>query len=69
VCPGPIRTSLYDRVVAAIPGVEAATLERNPMGRIGEPEEVAQAVVWLCSDAASYITGVPLPVDGGLAAI
>jgi len=69
VCPGPIRTSLYDRVVAAIPGVEEATLERNPMGRIGEPEEVAEAVVWLCSDAASYITGVPLPVDGGLAAI
>jgi NAD(P)-dependent dehydrogenase (short-subunit alcohol dehydrogenase family) len=69
VCPGPIRTSLYDRVVAAIPGVEEATLERNPMGRIGEPEEVAEAVVWLCSDAASYITGVPLPVDGGLAAV
>jgi NAD(P)-dependent dehydrogenase (short-subunit alcohol dehydrogenase family) len=69
VCPGPIRTSLYDRVVAAIPGVEEATLERNPMGRIGEPEEVAEAVVWLCSDAASYITGVPLPIDGGLAAI
>jgi NAD(P)-dependent dehydrogenase (short-subunit alcohol dehydrogenase family) len=69
VCPGPIRTSLYDRVVAAIPGVEEATLERNPMGRIGEPEEVAEAVVWLCSDAASYVTGVALPVDGGLAAI
>jgi NAD(P)-dependent dehydrogenase (short-subunit alcohol dehydrogenase family) len=55
--------------VAAIPGVEEATLERNPMGRIGEPEEVAEAVVWLCSNAASYVTGVPLPVDGGLAAI
>jgi NAD(P)-dependent dehydrogenase (short-subunit alcohol dehydrogenase family) len=69
ICPGPIRTSLYDRVVAAIPGVEEATIERNPMGRIGEPEEVAEAVVWLCSDAASYVTGVHLPVDGGLAAI
>ena len=69
VCPGPIRTSLYERVVAAIPGVEEATLERNPMGRVGEPEEVAEAVIWLCSDAASYITGHPLSVDGGLAAL
>jgi NAD(P)-dependent dehydrogenase (short-subunit alcohol dehydrogenase family) len=69
VCPGPIRTSLYDRVVSAIPGVEEATLDRNPMGRVGEPEEVAQAVMWLCSDDASYVTGVPLPVDGGLAAL
>ena len=69
VCPGPIRTSLYERVVAAIPGIEEATLERNPMGRVGEPEEVAEAVIWLCSDAASYITGHPLSVDGGLAAL
>ena len=69
VCPGPIRTSLFDRVVSAIPGVEEETLERNPMGRVGEPKEVAQAVMWLCSDDASYVTGVPLPVDGGLAAL
>lgn len=69
VCPGPIYTALFDRVVAAVPGVEAATLERVPMGRIGKPEEVAEAVVWLCSDAASYVTGVPFPVDGGLAAV
>ena len=68
VCPGPIYTALFDRVVAAVPGIEAATLERVPMGRVGEREEFAEAVVWLCSDAASYVTGVPLPVDGGLAA-
>jgi NAD(P)-dependent dehydrogenase (short-subunit alcohol dehydrogenase family) len=37
-----------------------------PMGRIGEPEEVAAAAIWLCSDEASYITGHALPVDGGL---
>ncbi|MBA7570201.1 2,5-dichloro-2,5-cyclohexadiene-1,4-diol dehydrogenase [subsurface metagenome] len=39
-----------------------------PLGRQGKPEEVAEAVVWLCSDAASYITGVALPVDGGILA-
>jgi NAD(P)-dependent dehydrogenase (short-subunit alcohol dehydrogenase family) len=39
-----------------------------PMGRIAEPEEVAAAAVWLCSDEASYITGHALPVDGGLVA-
>jgi NAD(P)-dependent dehydrogenase (short-subunit alcohol dehydrogenase family) len=39
-----------------------------PMGRAGKPEEVAEAIVWLCSDAASYITGIALPVDGGITA-
>lgn len=37
----------------------------EPVGRIASPEEAAQTVVWLCSDAASFVTGVPLPVDGG----
>jgi len=40
----------------------------HPVGRVGKPEEVADAVVWLCSDRASFITGVALPVDGGLLA-
>jgi NAD(P)-dependent dehydrogenase (short-subunit alcohol dehydrogenase family) len=41
---------------------------REPLGRIGEPEEVAAAVVWLCSDAASFVTGVAFSVDGGYVA-
>jgi NAD(P)-dependent dehydrogenase (short-subunit alcohol dehydrogenase family) len=69
ICPGPIRTSLYTRVVDAWPGIEPATLERVPMGRVAEPEEVAEAVMWLCSDAASFVTGIFLPVDGGLQAL
>jgi len=40
----------------------------TPMGRMGQPEEIAEAVVWLCSDAASFITGVPLLIDGGATA-
>ena len=59
VCPGVVRTALLPD------GAEAAMGPTLPMGRIGEPDEIAAAAVWLCSDAASYITGVALPVDGG----
>jgi len=65
VCPGFIRTPMVERVLAARPEVEARWLAAEPVGRFGTPEEVAAAVVWLCSDAAAFVTGVALPVDGG----
>ena len=45
--------------------IEVIEVERYPIGRMGEPEEVAGAVVWLCSDAASFVTGHTMVVDGG----
>lgn len=65
ICPGVIQTPMVDRLEAASPGVIEALLAVKPMGRLGTPEEVAAAIVWLCSDAASFTTGHALTVDGG----
>src|SRR5881396_403711 len=62
VAPGPIETRMY-RDFAVTP--EVRQMLEGPMGRIGQPEEIANTVVWLCSDGASFITGQILPVDGG----
>lgn len=50
------------------PEVMAARIAAHPVGRIGRPEEIADAVVWLCSDQSSFVTGTALPVDGGYVA-
>jgi NAD(P)-dependent dehydrogenase (short-subunit alcohol dehydrogenase family) len=68
VCPGPVKTALFDRVEKAIPGAAEAAKDLVPMGRVGQPEEVAEAVVWLCSDAASFVTALAMSIDGGQAA-
>lgn len=65
VNPGTIRTPILDPFIAAMPDFESFMTARHPIGRIGRPEEVAEAVVWLCSDAASFVIGQNLPVDGG----
>jgi NAD(P)-dependent dehydrogenase (short-subunit alcohol dehydrogenase family) len=63
VCPGGTRTRMLDGVLSD-PEREATWLSWHPIGRFGMPEEVAAAVVWLCSDAASFVTGIAMPVDG-----
>jgi len=69
VCAGGIATGMLARGYGHdLDWVERYRRPAIPIGRLGRPEECAQAVVWLCSDAASYITGVCLPVDGGLLA-
>lgn len=68
VCPGVIHTAMIDRVTGRDKEVEKQYTAMEPMGRMGNPEEVAEAVVWLCSDAASFITGQALAVDGGFTA-
>jgi NAD(P)-dependent dehydrogenase (short-subunit alcohol dehydrogenase family) len=64
VCPGLINTPLVARVIAGNPGREAMLLASEPVGRYAEPREIGEAVVWLCSDAASFVTGHPMVVDG-----
>lgn len=69
VCPGPVQTPLVDKVLAAQPELGDQIIKaieaREPVGRMGRPEEIAEAVVWLCSDAASFVTGTAMSVDGG----
>lgn len=68
VCPGTIDTPMVDRMTAGGELDPQAARAAIPMGRLGRPDEIAAAVLWLCSDAASYVTGVSLPVDGAYTA-
>lgn len=68
VNPGTIRTPILEPFIAAIPEFESMMTARHPIGRIGMPEEVAEAVLFLCSDAASFVIGQTLAVDGGYTA-
>jgi NAD(P)-dependent dehydrogenase (short-subunit alcohol dehydrogenase family) len=65
VCPGTARTPMVDRALADVPALDGHLRALHPIGRIGEASEVAEAAVWLCTPAASFILGVALPVDGG----
>lgn len=67
ICPGNFETPIWD-------DLELTEEQRSrrgaahPMDRMGKPEEIAEAVLWLCSDASSFVTGVALPIDGGMTA-
>lgn len=68
VCPAVIDTEMFRRADAADPKKGAFARAMHPIGRIGKAEEIAAAVLYLCSDAAGFTTGIALPVDGGLTA-
>jgi NAD(P)-dependent dehydrogenase (short-subunit alcohol dehydrogenase family) len=65
VCPGAVMTPMLERVFARQPDREPIYAALQPIGRLGSPEEVANCVVWLCSDESSLVTGHALPVEGG----
>jgi NAD(P)-dependent dehydrogenase (short-subunit alcohol dehydrogenase family) len=65
VCPGAIKTPMIDRITGNKKEVEEQFADMEPIGRLGQPEEVANCVLWLCSDEASFVTGHAMAVDGG----
>ncbi|MFT4938767.1 MAG: NAD(P)-dependent dehydrogenase (short-subunit alcohol dehydrogenase family) [Paraglaciecola sp.] len=69
ICPAVIDTSMYRRAMAGDPKKAQAIGAMHPVGRVGKTQEVVSAVLYLCSDAASFTTGITLPIDGGSTAI
>ncbi|MCX6295497.1 MAG: SDR family oxidoreductase, partial [Bacteroidetes bacterium] len=65
VCPGVIKTPMLDRLTGKKKEAEKQFADMEPIGRLGEPEDVANAVIFLCSESASFITGDAIAVDGG----
>ncbi len=65
VCPGIIETPMMDRFSGGTPEGRARVVAQEPVGRMGRPEEIAAAVVWLCSDAAAFVVGHAMVIDGG----
>ena len=66
MCPGSTRTPMIDDITGKDPHMESRVAASQPMRRMGTPEEIAAAVVWLCSGAASFVTGHAMSVDGGM---
>jgi NAD(P)-dependent dehydrogenase (short-subunit alcohol dehydrogenase family) len=65
VCPGYIDTPMMDRFTGGTPEGRAKVIAEEPVGRMGKPEEIAAAVLWLCSDTAGFVVGHALVIDGG----
>jgi NAD(P)-dependent dehydrogenase (short-subunit alcohol dehydrogenase family) len=68
ICPGCFDTPMVAEMLEGQADAMAAILQEQPIGRLGRAEEIAAAVLWLCSPGASFVLGVALPVDGGFTA-
>lgn len=72
ICPGGVDTRMLDSLAEQATGGTLTTAQMmdplHPIGRIGRPDEIAEAIVWLCCDRASFVTGATMPVDGGFVA-
>jgi NAD(P)-dependent dehydrogenase (short-subunit alcohol dehydrogenase family) len=65
VCPGIVNTPMMDRFSGGTPEGRARVIAQEPVGRMGKPEEIAAAVIWLCSDSAAFVVGHAMVIDGG----
>jgi NAD(P)-dependent dehydrogenase (short-subunit alcohol dehydrogenase family) len=68
VCPVYTHSGMVDELIKNAPGIEDRMRRMIPMGRLGQPEEIAQAILWLCADENSFVTGQALQLDGGFTA-
>ena len=68
VCPVFTRSPLFDQMFDIDPSFEEKLKRNIPLRRYGQPIDIANAIMWLCSDSSSFITGLALPVDGGMMA-
>lgn len=65
VCPGIIETAMMQRFTGGTAAGRERVIAQEPVGRMGKPEEIAAAVIWLCSDAAAFVIGHAMVIDGG----